>query len=53
MFKDKPYCRAARPKAFEAYLVDLAQSVFVLSPEELAPIAIGHGNLYGWAQFLL
>lgn len=32
MFKDKPYCVVAKPKAFEAYLVDLAQSVFVLSP---------------------
>lgn len=32
MFKDKPYCVIEPLKDFEAYLADLAKSVFVLSP---------------------
>lgn len=32
LFKDKPYCLVSSPKSYEEYLLELAQSVFVLSP---------------------
>lgn len=32
LFREQPYCLASPPKEYEAYLTDLAQSKFVLSP---------------------
>jgi hypothetical protein len=32
MFKNKPYCFVAAPKEYEAYLTELAQAKFALSP---------------------